>query len=218
MLLINILDGNPENADILGGEKMLAELLSGIIGAVLGSIFTVIAQRSSNRTSHRTLIEEHQIQEYLIALDCSFDAINALDDMGRALSGRTEPGPNSSQEEIEESRRRDEESAKAIGKLFMSLDALAKQAYKIQAIGSKAVRDASEGINETVGQYMQSVLDQAMQDGRFIARHHNEATEKLRMRILLLANQIREDIQVDSLFKRRLRKRKVGPSPQGRIE
>lgn len=181
---------------------MYSELLSGAIGAALAAIAALFVQHSSNQTSHKALIEEHQIQEYLSALDCSFDALQALEAMGRALSGRTEPGPNASQEEIDESKERDEASANALGDLFTALRALNRQAYRIQAIGSRKVKMTAKDFCKSADQYLQNAFEQMLEDGRFIAADHTLATKQLKARIEKLSDAVREDLQIDDLFKK----------------
>lgn len=188
--------------------SILISIINAIISAIIGAISALIVQRSSNRFNRRALIEGHRIQEYLLATDCSFDALQALEEMGRFLSGRTEPGPYSSQEEIEESRRRDKASAMAFEKLIDALSALQRQAYKIQAIGSKKVKGAADGIEMAANQYLHAVVKQALEDGRFIAKDHNNATDLLKTKIEEFAGAIREDLQIDSLFRDRIRRNK----------
>ena len=183
---------------------MSSEMLSavfGFVGTILGSAITLVTQHFNNRAKRKALVAEHQVQEYLRTLDYACDATDALRAFGGALSGRTEPDASSTQDEIDESRRRDEEAAKALAHLFDALGLLSRQTYRISAIGSKRIQTLASAVSESVDCYLRNAYERAMIDRVFVAKDFNVATEDLQDRIKSLTYEIRSDLEIDRLFR-----------------
>lgn len=183
---------------------MSSEMLSavfGFVGTILGSAITLVTQHFNNRAKRKALVAEHQVQEYLRTLDYACDATDALRAFGGALSGRTEPDANSTQEEIDESRRRDEEASKALAHLFDALGLLSRQAYRISAIGSRRIHTLASEVSESVDCYLRNAYERATIDRVFSANDFNAATAALQEKIKSLTCEIRSDLDIDRLFK-----------------
>lgn len=183
---------------------MSSEMLSaafGFVGAILGSVITLVAQHFNNRAKRKALVAEHQVQEYLRTLDYACDATDALRAFGGALSGRIEPDASSTQEEIDESRRRDEEASKALAHLFDALGLLSRQAYRISAIGSRRIQTLASEVSESVDCYLRNVYERVTIDRVFVAKDFNAATAALQEAIKSLTYEIRSDLDIDRLFK-----------------
>lgn len=174
---------------------------SGLLGTILGAAITLVAQYYNNRAKRKALVAEHQVQEYLRTLDYACDVTDALRAFGGALSGRIEPDASSSQEEIDESRQRDEEASKALANLFDALGLLSRQAYRISAIGSKRIQTAASEVSKSVDCYLRNAFERAMIDRVFVAKDFNKANEDLQTKIGLLTCEIRSDLEIDRLFK-----------------
>ena len=78
----------PESLCNISIDSFLS-IITGFIGTVIGFVITLIAQRSNNHSNRKNMVEEHQVREYLQALEYACDAYDALRGMGMALSGRT---------------------------------------------------------------------------------------------------------------------------------
>jgi len=184
--------------------SMSSEVLGvvfGFAGTIIGSAITLVTQHFNNRAKRRALVAEYQVQEYLRTLDYACDATDALRAFGGALSGRTEPDASSTQEEIDESRRRDEEASKALAHLFDALGLLSRQAYRISAIGSRRVHFLASEVSDSVDYYLGNAYERAMIDGVFVAKDFNAATAALQDKIMSLTYEIRSDLEIDRLFK-----------------
>lgn len=190
----------PESSLNISIDNILS-LIIGLIGTVVGCIITLIAQRSNNHSNRKNMVEEHQVREYLQALEYACDAYDALWDMGMALSGRTEPDDRSSAAEKEESMRRDQESADALNRLYQSLGLLSRQSFRISAIGSEKICTAASEVNSAVDEYMDNAYRRMLVDGKFIARDFNDVTSVLREKIRYLAAVIRSELRIEDLLK-----------------
>lgn len=184
--------------------NVLTNALSGLLGTVIGSVIallgTVWSQRRADRDSRRALVMKYQVQEYLRILDTSLEVFDAFEEFGKALSGRQEPGPNSTEEEIEEAERRDKAGVEAMSRLYTELNALAQQSLHVSAIGSGEIRDVADDVSSSINDYMKNTLSQALEDGRFIAADHYSESERLRRTIHYLVEIIRSYLEIDTLF------------------
>lgn len=190
----------PESLCNISIDSFLS-IITGFIGTVIGFVITLIAQRSNNHSNRKNMVEEHQVREYLQALEYACDAYDALRGMGMALSGRTEPDERSSAEDKEESMRRDQESADALNRLYQSLGLLSRQSFRICAIGSEKIRTAANEVNAAVDEYLDNAYRKMLVDGKFIARDFTDATTILRERIWHLAEVIRKELKIEELLK-----------------
>lgn len=182
----------------------LSSALSGIIGAIIGAILTLFgtvwSQRKADRNSRKSLVTNYQVGEYLSILDTSFEVLDAFETFGRALSGRKEPGPDSTEDEIEEARQRDEASCEALDRLYIALNMLAQKSLRVSAIGAGEIKEAADEVRTSVNIYMSNAVKQAIEDRRFIAADHAAESEHLQQSIYNLVEKIRSYLEIDTLF------------------
>ena len=182
----------------------LSSALSGIIGAIIGAILTLFgtvwSQRKADRNSRKSLVTNYQVGEYLSILDTSFEVLDAFETFGRALSGRKEPGPDSTEDEIEEARQRDEASCEALDRLYIALNMLAQKSLRVSAIGAGEIKEAADEARTSVNIYMSNAVKQAIEDRRFIAADYAAESEHLQQSIYNLVEKIRSYLEIDTLF------------------
>ena len=189
----------------------LSSALSGFIGAIIGGVLTLIgtlitlfgtvwSQRKADRNSRKSLVLNYQVEEYLSILDTSFEVLDAFETFGRALSGRREPGPDSTEDEIEEARQRDKASCEALGRLDIALNILAQKSLRVSAIGAGEIKETADEVRTSINVYMSNAVKQAIEDRRFIAADHVAEFEHLQQSIHHLVAKIRSYLEIDTLF------------------
>lgn len=121
------------------------------------------------------ILTDYRLREYLETIDIAESALTYMDKIGRATSGRVEPDENSTDEEIEEAERRDNEGAAAVEGLLSCLPALRRQTHRVSIFGSKRVSSSSKRLILEIESYFEAVKKELLQDGIFRAKTFNSA-------------------------------------------
>lgn len=167
--------------------------------ALAGVVATLVVQKIDGKLSKRNLIREKQISELLLLLDAVCEVQAALDSFAGSASGRIEPDENSSHEEIEEARERDEEGAEAVKQLGCSMDHLMTQSRRVSAISSRDLLDYPRKLQAIIDDYLKLVAKHMETDRIFVASDYKRANKLLKDEMDNFVMDIRGYLRIDEL-------------------
>ncbi|MGV4324847.1 hypothetical protein [Trueperella pyogenes] len=169
-------------------------LLGTIIGGLIASLASWLTTRSQVKSQYKIQILETRRKEYFKILEMLYSISRNFRDIGLSLSGRQNPGPESTEQEIEYAEATDLAAAQCITDIIELNENIREKLLIIRSLGSSHIADEIESITQIIDHYFYS---QAMRDdSRFIASEFETTQEKFIHRLTNFTHILHQDLNL----------------------
>ena len=181
-------------------DVALISAVASIVGVVVGSAISGSVQfrllRDQHRFEWKNSCKERMLEEYLQTVDAYSSVCDSFDALGRAMSGRKNPESCTSDEEKEETERRDASGVAALEACDEAVQTAFHATNRLSALGARRAKDDYEKVDSALKSYYEQVVKDAATTGIFKADKHRRAASMIKKQLDMLTKHAQKDLDI----------------------